>query len=152
MSTSNPALRDVWIADVPGVEVDKDRRVVVVAIDKERVTIVYGQGSPGAGGYIEIRPGTGEAKRFRPTKPTFFREANVTTIKVDALTQKIGVCSSAMFPDFVTYMERFFAKGLPPSVELPDLAGPPALAACPDAAEQETDEKQISAAPDPETK
>ena len=89
----DPEPRDVWWVEIEGVEEGKVRICVVVRIESDRAQVVYGQGSPRAGvEHIEVIPGTPSGKRFRVTKPTYFRETNVCFVHKRRFKKKLAVC------------------------------------------------------------
>ena len=102
--------RDIHLVEVRGVYEDKERICVVVAVDGDKVTIVYGQSTDGPGRSICVDMKSPYVKRFKIKKTTYFRDSNVTIVDRKAVGKRLGTCSQAQFPDFVEFVERFFRR------------------------------------------
>jgi len=57
--------------------------------------------------HIEVSPGTPDGRRFRVTKPTYFRATNQHTVKTELLTERMGCCSQAMFLELSAMLDRY---------------------------------------------
>lgn len=100
-SIKDISIRDVWWVVIVGKYETKSRPAVVVSIDGEAVTVVYGGSHPDPRGqHIAVYKLSDEWRAMGLQDDTFFRHSNVAVVTPKAFTTRHGRVGDLQFTDY----------------------------------------------------